>query len=95
MILGHIDSAATGAAVFYYLDKLRPGNLVTITLPHAGRVRYRVDGLREYHKSALPYARVFGPVSYPGLRLITCGGAFDYQTGHYVDNIVVYASMVS
>lgn len=95
VILGHIDSAATGAAVFYYLDKLRPGNLVTITLPHAGRVRYRVDGLREYHKTTLPYARVFGPVSYPGLRLITCGGAFDCQTGHYVDNIVVYASMVS
>jgi hypothetical protein len=43
----------------------------------------------------VPYARVFGLVSYPGLRLITCGGAFDYQTGHYVDNIVVYASMVS
>ncbi len=95
VVVGHIDSAATGAAVFYYLDKLRPGNLVTITLPHAGSVRYRVDGLRQYHKTTLPYARVFGPVSYPGLRLITCGGAFDYQTGHYVDNIVVYASMVS
>jgi hypothetical protein len=26
------------------------------------------------------------------LWLITCGGAFDYETGHYLDNIVVSAT---
>jgi hypothetical protein len=25
-------------------------------------------------------------------RLITCGGAFDYAAGHYLSNIVVYAT---
>jgi hypothetical protein len=25
------------------------------------------------------------------LRLITCGGAFDRRSGHYLDNVVVYA----
>jgi len=28
------------------------------------------------------------------LRLITCGGAFDAATGHYLSNIVVYATEV-
>jgi hypothetical protein len=28
------------------------------------------------------------------LRLITCGGPFDRATGHYVDNIIVYAHLV-
>jgi hypothetical protein len=27
--------------------------------------------------------------------LITCGGAFDKATGHYVDNIIVYAHLIS
>jgi len=25
------------------------------------------------------------------LRLITCGGGFDRSTGHYRDNVIVYA----
>jgi hypothetical protein len=28
------------------------------------------------------------------LRLITCGGAFDSVTRHYLSNIVVYATQV-
>jgi hypothetical protein len=27
-------------------------------------------------------------------RLITCGGPFDQATGHYLDNIIVYAHLV-
>ena len=26
-------------------------------------------------------------------RLITCGGGFDRSTGHYRDNLIVYASL--
>jgi hypothetical protein len=37
---------------------------------------------------------VYGKAGYPSLRLITCGGPFDQATGHYVDNIVVYAHLV-
>jgi hypothetical protein len=28
------------------------------------------------------------------LRLITCGGTFDYATGHYLSNVIVYATLV-
>jgi hypothetical protein len=29
------------------------------------------------------------------LQLVTCGGAFDSQTGHYLSNIVVYTTLVT
>jgi hypothetical protein len=28
------------------------------------------------------------------MRLVTCGGAFDRQTGHYLGNIVVFGTHV-
>jgi hypothetical protein len=45
--------------------------------------------------SAFPAASVYGRAGYPSLRLITCGGPFDQATGHYVDNIIVYAHLVA
>ena len=94
VILGHVDAAATGPAVFYNLAKMRPGDSITIALAGHAEVAYQVDGVREYQKTALPASLIYGPLPYPGLRLITCGGQFDYQTGHYLDNVVVYASMI-
>ena len=32
-----------------------------------------------------------GQTRAPELRLITCGGPFDQATGHYLDNVVVFA----
>jgi len=46
-------------------------------------------------KDHFPTLLVYGNTDHAALRLITCGGAFDYATGHYVDNIVVFASLVS
>ncbi|MFZ0090641.1 MAG: hypothetical protein WAL63_14100 [Solirubrobacteraceae bacterium] len=65
-----------------------------LAVHHELRFAYRVDGVREYHKTALPLAQIYGPLTYPGLRLITCGGQFDEQTAHYRDNVVVYASII-
>jgi hypothetical protein len=38
---------------------------------------------------------VYGPTPDPELRLITCGGALDHATRHYLSNVVVYATEVS
>ena len=54
-----------------------------------------VDGLQKVAKDTFPTAAVYGKSAYPSLRLITCGGPFDRATGHYVDNIVVYAHLVA
>ena len=38
---------------------------------------------------------VYRDTRYPALRLVTCGGPFDAATGQYLDNIIVYAHLVS
>ena len=36
-----------------------------------------------------------GNVNYPSLRLVTCGGPFDAAKGQDLDNVVVYAHLIS
>lgn len=62
----------------------------------SGQHRHRrddADGVRRYPKDRFRTGLVYGDINYAGLRLLTCGGAFDRATGHYVDNIVVFAAL--
>ena len=93
VILGHVDST-TGISVFYYLRNLHAGDTVYVTLADEKVAAFAVDGLQRVAKDAFPTASVYGKAGYPSLRLITCGGPFDQATGHYADNIIVYAHLV-
>ena len=94
VILGHVDST-TGISVFYHLRNLHAGDTVYVTLADGKVAAFAVDALQRVAKDAFPTASVYGTAGYPSLRLITCGGPFDQATGHYVDNIIVYAHLVS
>jgi len=94
VIVGHIDSL-TGPGVFYRLPELRPGDKVYVKRADGTLVEFRVTSVQTYLKDRFPTEDVYGPVPDPELRLITCGGAFDAATGHYLSNIVVYATAVS
>jgi hypothetical protein len=94
VIEGHVDSYR-GAAVFFRLGALRPGDAVDVTLADGITAIFRVTGVREYLKSNFPAKSIYGASGYAGLRLITCGGTFDYATGHYLSSTVVFASLVS
>lgn len=93
VVVGHVDSQ-DGPAVFYRLEELRPGDVVDIALDGGtGTVRYLVDRIERFPKDAFPTLDVYGLTPGPELRLITCDGEFDSSTGHYVDNLVVYATI--
>ena len=94
VIEGHVDSYQ-GAAVFFRLGALRPGDTVNVTLADGITAVFRVTGVREYVKSRFPAKAIYGATDYAALRLITCGGAFDYATGHYLSSTVVFASLTS
>jgi len=94
VIEGHVDSYR-GPAVFFRLGALRPGDTVDVTLADGITAIFRVTGVREYLKSNFPGKSIYGATGYAALRLITCGGAFDYATGHYLSSTVVFASLVS
>jgi hypothetical protein len=57
------------------------------------RRRFDVTSARELPKTGFPVNQVFGDTQKHALWLITCGGGFDYATGHYLDNIVVSAAL--
>jgi Sortase domain len=94
VIEGHVDSYQ-GPAVFYRLGALRPGDTIDVTLADGSTAIFRVTGVREYLKSNFPAKTIYGAVDYAALRLITCGGVFDYATGHYLSSTVVFASLIS
>jgi LPXTG-site transpeptidase (sortase) family protein len=90
IIVGHIDSV-TGPGVFFRLSKLEVGDKVYVRRADGTLVEFRVTSVQTYPKDRFPTEEVYGPVPDPELRLITCGGAFDPATRHYLSNIVVYA----
>ena len=94
IIVGHIDSHG-GPGVFYRLVELTRGDKIYVKRADGTLVEFRVTSVQTYLKDRFPTEDVYGPVPDAELRLITCGGAFDAVTGHYLSNIVVYATEVS
>jgi len=91
VIVGHVDSL-TGPGVFYRLSELRPGDRVYVGRADGTTVEFRVTTVEIYLKAYFPTDAVFGPTPDAELRLITCGGTFDYATGHYLSNVIVYTT---
>jgi len=94
VILGHVDSK-TGPAVFFRLRALRPRDVVRVGLADGRILVFRVQRVERYPKDEFPAEAVYLPTLNRELRLITCGGDFDYAAGSYRDNIVVYATLAA
>lgn len=94
VIEGHVDTYH-GPAVFFRLGALRPGQYINVTLADGITAVFRVTGVRQYSKTNFPARTIYGSSGYAALHLITCGGAFDYASGHYLSTTVVFASLTS
>jgi hypothetical protein len=93
-ILGHVDAVGVGPAVFYDLGNLRPGAKIYVRLRDRQTIVFETYSVALYNKTRFPTGKVFGYTSWPTLRLITCGGVFDQHTGHYIGNVVAFASYI-
>jgi sortase (surface protein transpeptidase) len=91
VLIGHVDDR-TGPAVFYRLRELHPGDEILIRQRHGPTTRFTVQRLEHVPKTALPTKRIWTATPKPLLRLITCTGLIDHATGHYRDNLIVYAA---
>lgn len=94
VIYGHVDSAAQGPSVFFNLGDVQPGDKVLVTRADGLVAVFRVDRVRRYAKERFPTQLVYGNTDHAALRVITCGGPFDSTGGRYLENIVVFASLV-
>ncbi|GAB3944373.1 hypothetical protein GCM10027614_34500 [Micromonospora vulcania] len=93
MIVGHVDSAKLGPAVFFDLGALVPGDTINVRRADGQPVAFRVDSVQSYPKTSFPTDLVYGPNDRPGLRVVTCGGQFDQVAKSYPDNVVVFATL--
>jgi hypothetical protein len=93
VIVGHVDSAWEGPAVFYRLGALRRGDTISVRRADGGTVVFTVGSVSRFPKTRFPDAAVYGDTPLPTLRLITCGGSFDYLHRHYRDTVVVFADL--
>lgn len=90
VIAGHVDSH-NGPAAFFSLRELELGDAITVHGQEGETVTFHVHQIEQYSKNQFPTQRVYGPTAEQALRLITCAGSFDHASGHYSDNLIVYA----
>ena len=93
IILGHVDWQGPG--VFHDLHLLRPDDQVTVSRADGSAAVFRVTAVEQYPKDSFPTDTVYGNTDHAGLRLITCGGVLNPQTGSHDDNIVVFAELLA
>ncbi|MEU8120445.1 class F sortase [Spirillospora sp. NPDC049024] len=91
---GHVDTRASGPAVFYDLGRLRPGAQVRVLRRDGRTAVFRITSVEQVPKSRFPTERVYGPTADPTIRLMTCGGEFDPVKRSYKDNIIAYGVLV-
>ena len=93
IIVGHVDWAGE-QGVFFRLRDLAPGDPVVITRRDGSTARFRVTRVERFAKDRFPTREVYGDLDHAGLRLITCGGAFDREAHSYEENLVVFAELL-
>ncbi|HEY7145830.1 MAG TPA: class F sortase [Streptosporangiaceae bacterium] len=93
VIAGHIDSRQ-GPGIFYHLHQLSLGDRVYVRRADNTVAVFKVTAVHMYLKADFPASAVYGAVPDAQLRLITCGGAFDPATGHYLSNVIAFAQLI-
>jgi hypothetical protein len=95
VVIGHVDSARDGPAVFFRLRQLRAGDQITVHRQDGRTAVFAVDRVAEYAKAAFPTAEVYGGLDHAALRLVTCGGQFDRFRREYLGNVVAFATLTA
>jgi hypothetical protein len=94
LVAGHVDWAGQGDGALYPLAGIQPGATICTTAATGAVASWAVSSAIAVAKTTLPQT-VFAATGPRRLVVVTCGGAFDSQTGHYADNVVVRATPVA
>ena len=94
LIAGHVDSAAAGPGALFALRDLKVGDVIEISGSVSHLSTWVVDATPQMAPKAQLPPQLWVTTGRPQLALVTCGGPFDYATGHYVDNVIVWARQV-
>lgn len=95
VIAGHLDTNTGGPAVFWDLNKLRPGDEVVVTYANGDRYTFTVQGSELYDANAQgpTIEKIFGSSLTSDLNLVTCDGAWDHGMATYTKRLVVFTTL--
>lgn len=91
LIAAHVDAIDYPIGPLARLRDVPAGETIRVTAADGTRREFVVQSLTYYEKAALPTDELFQRGGPSALVLVTCGGPFDSQTGHYRDNVVAVA----
>ncbi len=95
VIAAHVDSVASaGLGPFARLPDAEVGQVVDVTLADGAVRQYAVVAVERRAKPEIAWTDVFVRDGGPRLVLVTCGGTFQRDVGHYTDNVIVTAEPV-
>lgn len=93
LLAGHVNTRTEKSGLFTRLDRLRPGDKVSVTTYDGTQHRYVVsEAPQNYEKNSLPNKRLFRSTGKHELALITCSGKWDPRLRAYPNNLIVWAS---
>jgi sortase A len=95
VMAGHVDYWDVGPSVFWNLRNLAQGDQIVVTGEDGSAHTYEVEWIENFDADNAPIAEIVGPTDRESLTLITCGGPFDYESGHYLQRTVVRANLVA
>ena len=95
VLAAHVDLYGEGPGVFYNLDRLLPGDSISVLFEGGETTTFVVTSSERVPKGGLAVESIFSQDGEPVLTLITCGGAFNYSSRTYDDNVVVTAQLES
>ncbi|WP_188510815.1 class F sortase [Conyzicola nivalis] len=95
ILAAHVDSLVYGLGPFSRLKELAPGAAVTVTTVDGTVHAYTIASIARIPKQEIALDTVFDRTGPAHLVLMTCGGQFDDETGHYLDNILAIATPVA
>ncbi len=97
VILGHVNSAigAGHLGVFFRLGDLKVGQTVAVVLADGVVTHWVVESDVMYPDAHFPDAVVYARSGPPTLRLVTCGGTYNWSTHVYESAVVVTARLAS
>ncbi|WP_298454972.1 class F sortase [uncultured Cellulomonas sp.] len=95
VVAAHVDSVASaGLGPFARLPDAAVGDVVDVTLADGSTRQYTVVDVARQAKPEVAWADVFTRGGPHRLVLVTCGGTFQRDVGHYSDNVIVTAEPV-
>ena len=82
-----------GPAVFWHLQNMVKGDLVEVRLEDGTAYQYEVISRRQVSGSS-DFSGIVAATEKEIITLITCGGSFNHETGHYPDRVILLAERI-